>query len=203
MSLKQQEKSELTHQTIKTSALQLFLEKGYKNTSVQDIVTASGYSIGSFYKHYKTKRDVLVEIWNEHAIDSIRISIEELEHIETPEELANYLVDNSNVFSNNEKTKLLAEAARDDLIFGGKDYESVRAISGQYIKQIANILKRFCPNTEDSLLISHASILDAIQYSHSEVNSKKIGYQFDDEDVKHNLKHLIICWIKEDHELKF
>lgn len=203
MSLKQQEKSELTHQTIKTSALQLFLEKGYKNTSVQDIVTASGYSIGSFYKHYKTKRDVLVEIWNEHAIDSIRISIEELEHIETPEELANYLVDNSNVFSNNEKTKQLAEAARDDLIFGGKDYEGVRAISGQYIKQIANILKRFCPNTEDSLLISHASILDAIQYSHSEVNSKKIGYHFDDEDVKHNLKHLILRWIEEDHELNF
>lgn len=203
MSLRQQEKSELTHQSIKTSALELFLKKGYKSTSVQDIVSASGYSIGSFYKHYKTKRDVLVEIWNEHATNSIRTSIEDLEHIESPEELADYLIDNSNVFNNSEKTKQLAEAAQEDLIFSGKDYETVRKLSNQYIKQIATILKRFCPNTDDSLLLSHASLLDAIQYSHSEVTSKKIGYRFVDDDIKHNLKHLILRWIEEDHQLKF
>ena len=55
MSLRQKEKSEMTHQEIKAAALRLFLENGYKNTSVQDIVTESGYSIGSFYNHYKTK----------------------------------------------------------------------------------------------------------------------------------------------------
>ena len=62
MTLRQKEKSEMTHQEIKAAALRLFLENGYKNTSVQDIVTESGYSIGSFYNHYKTKRDVLAGI---------------------------------------------------------------------------------------------------------------------------------------------
>ena len=58
MSLRQKEKSEMTHQEIKPLP-PAFPENGYKNTSVQDIVTESGYSIGSFYNHYKTKRDVL------------------------------------------------------------------------------------------------------------------------------------------------
>lgn len=103
MSLRQKEKSEMTHQEIKAAALRLFLENGYKNTSVQDIVTESGYSIGSFYNHYKTKRDVLADIWNEHAIAFISHSIDEMKAIRTPEELADYLIDNSNAFDRDEK----------------------------------------------------------------------------------------------------
>ena len=116
MSLRQKEKSEMTHQEIKAAALRLFLENGYKNTSVQDIVTESGYSIGSFYNHYKTKRDVLADIWNEHAIAFISHSIDEMKAIRTPEELADYLIDNSNAFDRDEKTISLAKAAQEDLV---------------------------------------------------------------------------------------
>ena len=198
MSLRQKEKSEMTHQEIKAAALRLFLENGYKNTSVQDIVTESGYSIGSFYNHYKTKRDVLADIWNEHAIAFISHSIDEMKAIRTPEELADYLIDNSNAFDRDEKTVSLAKAAQEDLVTVGKNYEGVRDISQLYLKEIASVLRIFCPHTEEVILLSHTSVLDSIQYSHSEVTRKKVGYFFDDDTVKHDILLLMNAWIQED-----
>lgn len=201
MSLRQKEKSEMTHQEIKSAALRLFFEKGYKNTSVQDIVRESGYSIGSFYNHYKTKRDVLAEIWNEHAVAFISRAVEDIKAVRTPRELADYLVDNSNVFDRDEKTARLAEAAQEDLVTVGENYEIVREVSQRYLKQIAALLERFCPHTDKDFLLSHASVLDAIQYSHSEVMRKKVGYVFHDETVKHDILILIDRWIQEDRQL--
>lgn len=201
MSLRQKEKSEMTHQEIKASALRLFLEKGYKNTSVQDIVTESGYSIGSFYNHYKTKRDVLAEIWNEHAIAFIEASIREMEAIRTPRELADYLIDNSNAFDQDEKTLRLAKAAQEDLVTVGKNYEGVQKVSKVYINMIASLLRGFCPHLEEEALLSHASVLDAIQYSHSEVTRKKVGYSFRDETVKGDILALINYWIEVDRRM--
>ncbi len=112
MSLRQKEKSEMTHQEIKPLP-PAFPENGYKNTSVQDIVMESGYSIGSFYNHYKTKRDVLADIWNEHAIAFISHSIDEMKAIRTPEELsADYLIDNSNAFDRDETVAWRSRAGR-------------------------------------------------------------------------------------------
>lgn len=198
MSLRQKEKSEMTHQEIKASALHLFLEKGYKNTSVQDIVVESGYSIGSFYNHYKTKRDVLTEIWNEHAIAFIENSIQEMKAIRTPQELADYLVDNSNAFDQDEKTLRLAKAAQEDLVTVGKNYEGVQRVSKIYLGAIASLLRDFCPHLEEDVLLSHASVLDAIQYSHSEVTRMKVGYSFQDETVKSDILALINHWIETD-----
>lgn len=42
----------------------LFLEKGYDETSVDDILTASGYSKGGFYHYFKSKDEVLSEIFD-------------------------------------------------------------------------------------------------------------------------------------------
>lgn len=201
MSLRQKEKSEMTHQEIKASALHLFLEKGYKNTSVQDIVVESGYSIGSFYNHYKTKRDVLTEIWNEHAIAFIENSIQEMKAIRTPQELADYLVDNSNAFDQDEKTLRLAKAAQEDLVMVGKNYEGVQRVSKIYLSAIASLLRDFCPHLEEDVLLSHASVLDAIQYSHSEVTRMKVGYSFQDETVKSDILALINHWIETDRRI--
>ncbi|MFT9496729.1 TetR/AcrR family transcriptional regulator [Anaerosolibacter sp.] len=45
-------------------AEKLFIEKGYEETSVEDILKASGLSKGGFYHYFKSKEEVLVESIN-------------------------------------------------------------------------------------------------------------------------------------------
>ena len=47
------------------AAISCFLEKGYTNTSMSDIVKASGLSSGSIYSHFSGKEDILISAINE------------------------------------------------------------------------------------------------------------------------------------------
>ena len=47
------------------AAISCFLEKGYTNTSMSDIIKASGLSSGSIYSHFSGKEDILVSAVNE------------------------------------------------------------------------------------------------------------------------------------------
>ena len=42
------------------AAISCFLEKGYTNTSMSDIIKASGLSSGSIYSHFSGKEDILI-----------------------------------------------------------------------------------------------------------------------------------------------
>jgi len=46
-------------------AVSCFLEKGYTNTSMSDIIKASGLSSGSIYSHFSGKEDILITAINE------------------------------------------------------------------------------------------------------------------------------------------
>jgi AcrR family transcriptional regulator len=48
-------------------AEKLFLEKGYAETSIEDILTASGLSKGGFYHYFESKEEVLGESINHFA----------------------------------------------------------------------------------------------------------------------------------------
>ena len=47
------------------AAISCFLEKGYTNTSMSDIIRASGLSSGSIYSHFSGKEDILITAINE------------------------------------------------------------------------------------------------------------------------------------------
>ncbi|WP_426699039.1 TetR/AcrR family transcriptional regulator [Rothia mucilaginosa] len=47
------------------AAVSCFLEKGYTNTSMSDIIKASGLSSGSIYSHFSGKEDILITAINE------------------------------------------------------------------------------------------------------------------------------------------
>lgn len=55
-------KGDMRKQAILETAEKLFFEKGYKDTSVQDILDRLHCSKGSFYHHYESKVQVLMEI---------------------------------------------------------------------------------------------------------------------------------------------
>ena len=47
------------------AAVSCFLKKGYTNTSMSDIIKASGLSSGSIYSHFSGKEDILISAINE------------------------------------------------------------------------------------------------------------------------------------------
>ena len=47
------------------AAIDCFLERGYTNTSMSDIIKASGLSSGSIYSHFTGKEDILISAVNE------------------------------------------------------------------------------------------------------------------------------------------
>lgn len=47
------------------AAIDCFLEHGYTNTSMSDIIKASGLSSGSIYSHFSGKEDILITAINE------------------------------------------------------------------------------------------------------------------------------------------
>ena len=47
------------------AAISCFLENGYTNTSMSDIIKASGLSSGSIYSHFTGKEDILITAINE------------------------------------------------------------------------------------------------------------------------------------------
>ena len=53
------------------AAVSCFLEKGYTNTSMSDIIKASGLSSGSIYSHFAGKEDILISAINER-LDSLK-----------------------------------------------------------------------------------------------------------------------------------
>ena len=68
-----------THDLLKKQALALFLEKGYEQTSIQEITERAGLAVGSFYRHFPCKEEIFVEIWDEYAAKNIRETLKKAE----------------------------------------------------------------------------------------------------------------------------
>lgn len=52
-------------------AIDLFLQKGYVNTSVREIIARSGFGTGTFYNYFIDKEDILKELLEEFADEII------------------------------------------------------------------------------------------------------------------------------------
>jgi len=50
---------------LKAAALALFGEKGYEGTSVEEIAKRANLAMGSFYQHYRSKRQLLLALMHE------------------------------------------------------------------------------------------------------------------------------------------
>lgn len=53
-------------------AQQLFLSKGYEQTSINDVILATGLSKGAFYHHFKSKDDLLEAVTARFAEQSLK-----------------------------------------------------------------------------------------------------------------------------------
>ncbi len=56
-------KAERTRQSIFDTAIRLFAEKGYSQTTLRDIAQASGFSLGLTYRYYASKEDLVYALY--------------------------------------------------------------------------------------------------------------------------------------------
>lgn len=66
--------AEQRRDTLRSAAYQCFRDRGYHESSVDDICTAAGISKGSFYWSYESKQAVLVDIietWTQQVMDTL------------------------------------------------------------------------------------------------------------------------------------
>ncbi len=62
-----------TKQEFLRAALELFHEKGYEKTTIQDIIDKMGVSKGAFYHYFASKEDVIEKIAKDYAARGISI----------------------------------------------------------------------------------------------------------------------------------
>lgn len=67
-------KAEKTRQEIFDAALNLFVTKGYKQTTMRDIATAAGRSIGLTYHYFDNKETLILALWNQLSDELVYIA---------------------------------------------------------------------------------------------------------------------------------
>lgn len=72
--------SQNTYDKIYEVAIKLIEKKGFDNVTVAEICETAGVSIGSFYNHFKSKHDILDEVFklaDDYFLDVVAISLKQ------------------------------------------------------------------------------------------------------------------------------
>lgn len=62
-------KGERTREHLYTTALRLFAEKGYEQTTMRDMAAAAGCSLGLAYRYFARKDDLILQLYDRLAIE--------------------------------------------------------------------------------------------------------------------------------------
>ncbi|NLW92320.1 MAG: TetR/AcrR family transcriptional regulator [Syntrophomonadaceae bacterium] len=67
MPIPEEKQNKERRQRLMDCALDLFIEKGYFNTAIRDIIVKSGYGTGTFYNYFIDKEDILKALLEDFA----------------------------------------------------------------------------------------------------------------------------------------
>jgi len=127
------DKGTRTRRNIIAKALQLFCVKGYYNTSINDILEATGLTKGGLYGHFASKEDLwyavydeALGIWRKTVFQGIQSSADPLERIQI-------------LIENDLKTKLGTH------VFGGGCFfhSMLVELSGQSVAMSSHLMQGF------------------------------------------------------------
>lgn len=88
-------KGDLTRQNIIEKSMQLFSVKGYYNTSIADIIQATGLTKGGLYGHFANKQEIWYAVYAECARIWKSIVFQEVKDISDPLERLARVIENS------------------------------------------------------------------------------------------------------------
>ena len=61
----------VTKDELSRTAIRLFREEGYRNVTVNKICEAAGVTKGSFYHHFDSKDDIILQYWSASSMWTI------------------------------------------------------------------------------------------------------------------------------------
>ncbi|MFE5319136.1 TetR/AcrR family transcriptional regulator [Paenibacillus sp. NPDC056579] len=77
---------------IRTAAMEIFIERGYHDASIDDVAKRAGVSKGLMYNYYKGKEHLLAEMV-QNRIDEIKEVMQTASALSTPTEQLKFIVD--------------------------------------------------------------------------------------------------------------
>ncbi len=72
----QQERSRRKRDALLQSALTLFADRGYEQTSIEDIAHQAGVAVGGFYQHFASKRQILLVLMDRLLQEASTLTLE-------------------------------------------------------------------------------------------------------------------------------
>jgi len=132
---------EETREKILDASLELFLEKGYENTTILDIVNnMDGLTRGAFYHHFKSKEEVLDQIAERMFYENDPFEkVQKEEGLTGLEKLQKAIFDTATAAQIDERHKKLTEAMIDLLAsphFLMSQLEFNREIAAKYVQPL-------------------------------------------------------------------
>lgn len=174
----QAEKTERTHQEFLKAARSLFLEQGFDVTSIADIVERAGYSTGAFYRHYKTKSDILQELWSDFVEEYIQDSIAGAKKAKTLEEAIDFLILRSKEYFSHPMFFCYYSASITRVLNTGKEY--IPNGAKDFTGMLYQLLLREYPNAEEKRLRTYASAMHAVINAYSSSDVLDQDFYFDE-----------------------
>lgn len=174
-------KYQRTHEELKKQALDLFLNKGYEASSIQEITQNAGLSVGAFYRHFESKETIFAEIWDEYAGTNIEQTLEEVEKASSLSSAIDYLLEENEKFSENEITnKLYAIYA--SLAFSKKldSFPHLNQSSRKYRQMLYELIKKYCEGFTEKESLTTANALHCLMNTYSMRNADSLqAFHFD------------------------
>jgi AcrR family transcriptional regulator len=84
---------ELTRERIIDGAARLFNQLGYNGADSNSIAKEAGYATGTFYKHFRDKREVFLSVYERWIVEEWKAVDVELSKQQEPQETARRIVD--------------------------------------------------------------------------------------------------------------
>lgn len=165
MGIRQKEKADMTRNELSDAMITLFMEKGYENTSIKDIAEQAGYSVGSFYRHWKSKQQAFMEFWDHYVSGFIRESVENAPPDCSLEEMIDYLIGRSETFSRNEITVKLYVTSQ--ILSAMYEYEGVVSWSDKYREMLYTFIGRITGCRDEQRLASATNLVHIILDRHA------------------------------------
>lgn len=190
-SLAKELKYHKTHKKIKDISLHLFLENGFDDTSINDIVKDAGCSLGTFYKHFKGKEILFIEIWDEYVSGHTRQMITFAPKDPSGEEMVDYIIKKAYDYGHNEITIKLYPISQKLAI--SYNYPLLHIWAGQATELMLNYIRKSCPGMSLTRANTIANIWRCLidNYAMSFVWLKNPRYSFYTEELKECLLKLL------------